>query len=241
MKAEAYSAMRERESSYWWYRARREIICDLIRRYVRAPADVLDYGCGTGATAQQLANLGFNVTCVDISDEALGACREADLTTIDLRCQAPAPASADCVLACDVLEHIENDVHALTEIRAILRPEGHLIMTVPAFEFLWSGEDHVSEHFRRYTRRGLLQRLHGTGYSPVWCSYYSTLLFPLIATAILGARLFRPRSMYRSNLDLMTLSGGENELLYRIFAVERSLLRWTRLPVGSSLILVARR
>jgi SAM-dependent methyltransferase len=238
MKPEAYSLMGELENSYWWYRARREIICDVVSHHLQSGAEIVDYGCGTGATAVKLRDSGFRVTAADVSEPSLGACRVANLPTIDLRQQRIPAASADAVLACDVIEHVENDIELLVELRQALRPAGRLIMTVPAYEFLWSGEDYVSEHFRRYTRPMLLERVASAGYTPVWCSYFNTLLSPLVAATILGKRLFFPRDMYRSNIS--PLPRWQNELLYKVFAWERSILGEIRFPFGTSILLVAR-
>jgi SAM-dependent methyltransferase len=238
MKPEAYSLMGELENSYWWYRARREIICDVVSHHLQPGAAIVDYGCGTGATAIKLRDFGFHVTAADVSEPSLSACRLANLPTIDLRQQRIPAASADAVLACDVIEHVEKDVELLVELRQALRPAGRLIVTVPAYEFLWSGEDYVSEHFRRYTRPTLLKRIASAGYTPVWCSYFNTVLSPLVAATILGKRLFFPREMYRSNIA--PLPRWQNEMLYTVFGWERSILREVRFPFGTSILLVAR-
>ena len=110
-------------------------------------------------------------------------------------------------------------------------------MTVPAYEALWSGEDFVSQHYRRYTRGSLLAALRGAGLRPIWASYFNTLLFPAVVGAILGMRLTCPRAMYRSNVR--ELPGRINTLFCRVFAAERHLLRWVMFPVGASVLAVA--
>ncbi|HEY2588474.1 MAG TPA: class I SAM-dependent methyltransferase [Tepidisphaeraceae bacterium] len=239
MKDEAYKLMREREGSYWWYRARREIICDAVARHVPPAARLLDYGCGTGATARALRDAGFDLTAADVSDHSLVACREAGLPTIDLRVEPLPVGSMDAVLACDVLEHVEDEAGLLRQLRQALRHDGRLILTVPAYEWLWSGEDYVSQHVRRYTRRSLLAAVRGAGLAPRWCSYFNTLRAPAVAGAILTKRLLAPRAMYRSNVE--PLPHWLNERLYRIFRLERSALRHVRFPFGTSVLLVADR
>lgn len=239
MRDEAYKLMRELEASYWWYRARREIICDAVARNVAPAARVLDYGSGTGATARALRDAGFDVTAADVSDHSLAACRESGLPTIDLRAEPLPVGSMDAVLACDVLEHVEEEAALLCRLRQTLRPDGRLIVTVPAYEWLWSGEDYVSQHVRRYTRRSLLALVRQAGFVPRWCSYFNTLLAPAVAGTILAKRLFSPLAMYRSNVE--PLPHGLNEMLYRIFRLERSALRRVRFPFGTSILLVADR
>ena len=238
MKAVAYELMAEAEDSYWWYRARREILARVIDRQVPPGSDVIDFGCGTGGTADLLRERGHRVLAADIAEAALEACRARGLATINLKTQRLPESCTDCVLAADVLEHVGDDLGLLFTFRTALRPGGVLVMTVPAYEFLWSGEDYVSEHVRRYTRTGLKRQLRRAGFEDVRCSYFNTFLFPAMAAAILLKRVFFPREMYRSNVT--PLPRWQNELLYRAFRSEGSLLRWISFPAGASLIAVAR-
>jgi SAM-dependent methyltransferase len=238
MEEEAYHLMTDRDDSYWWFQARREIVCDVVSRFVPAGGEVVDYGCGTGAMAARLRELGYRIVGAEVSEDMLENCRRRGLATINLSEQSIPPASADCVLACDVLEHVEDDVGLLDKLREVLRPEGLFVGTVPAYDFLWSGEDYVSRHFRRYTRAKLGRSLASAGYDVLWSSYFNTLLFPVASSVILAKRLFRPRAMYRSNVE--PLPEWQNTLLRTIFAKERRLLRWVRLPFGLSVVCVAR-
>lgn len=239
MKPLAYYIMRESEDIYWWYRARRDIICQLVLREVPAAHEIIDYGCGGGATSVRLRNLGYTVLAADISSEALEMCQLRGLAIRDLKKFTVDECSADCILAGDVLEHIKDEVGLLKTFHRTLRPRGTLIATVPAYEFLWSGEDYVSEHLRRYTRKRLTRTLRSAGFENIWCSYYNTFLFPVVLLVTLGKRLFFPREMYRSNIK--PLSEWQNELLYKVFAFERHFLSHMRFPLGASLICVARK
>lgn len=238
MKTVAYDLMAELEDSHWWYRARRLIVSDVVMRFVPPQSDIVDYGAGTGGTTDALKQFGYNVVAADISEEALEACRIRGLATVNLKKESLRSSSADCVLAGDVLEHVHDDIALLFSLRRALRPGGVLVVTVPAYEFLWSGEDYVSEHLRRYTRKALLQRFDLAGFRVIWCSYFNTLLFPLIATVRITNRLLSPRAMYRS--DVVALPEWENAILTRLFESERHLLRWISFPVGASLLAVAR-
>ena len=238
MKAIAYSIMEELEDSYWWYRARREIVSAVITRLAPRSSHIVDFGCGTGGIAGSLKDAGYKVVAADISEESLEVCRTRGLVTVNLKQARLADSSADCLLAGDVLEHVSDDVALLASLRHVLRPGGFLLITVPAYEWLWSGEDYVSEHVRRYTRTSLKRCLQLAGYKCVWCSYFNTLLFPVILLVTFGKRLLFPREMYRS--DVVPLPEWQNEILYRVFAFERRLLKWLRFPMGASLIAVAR-
>jgi SAM-dependent methyltransferase len=237
MKAIAYELMADCEESYWWYRARRQILCDMVGRLPRG-SDIIDFGAGAGGTATLLSQRGYRVVAADVSEAALGACRMRGLATVDLKKERLPERSADCVLAGDVLEHVGDDLALLISLRRSLRPGGVLVATVPAYEFLWSGEDYVSEHVRRYTRAGLKRQIRRAGFDTVWCSYFNTLLLPVIVAVIVTNRLFRPREMYRSNVR--PLRKWQNDVLYRLFVSERHLLRWLSFPAGASLLAVAR-
>jgi SAM-dependent methyltransferase len=238
MKPIAYDLMAEFDESYWWYRARREILCDVIARAVPPQSDIVDFGAGAGATAALLGERGYRVVAAEVSEAALEACRMRELRAVDLRKEQLQACSADCVLAGDVLEHVDDDLTLLMSLRRVLRPGGVLVATVPAYEFLWSGEDYVSEHVRRYTRAGLKRQLHKAGFDCVRCTYFNTLLLPTILAVTVTKRLLFPREMYKS--DVKPLRDWQNGTLYRLFAFERRLLRWLSLPAGASLLAVAR-
>jgi SAM-dependent methyltransferase len=226
------------EESYWWYRARKQIISDSVQRFVSPGSDILDFGAGSGVIAKQLVDLGYKVIAADVSTSALAGCRKRGLNTLDLKTGWPAPASADCVLAGDVLEHLGDDVGGLQRLRMALRPHGLLVAAVPAYDFLWSGEDYVSNHFRRYTKSSLEKVVLDSGYTIEWCSYFNALLLPVVIAVVFYKRLLRPRDMYIS--DVQPLPNWQNEILYKIFATERKILPHFRFQAGASILLVAR-
>lgn len=226
------------EETYWWYRARKEIICDTVKRFLSPGSDIIDFGAGSGVIAQELVNHGYSVLATDTSPSALAACRQRGLSTLDLNNDWPASQSADCILACDVLEHLDDEVGLLQKLRGTLRPRGLLIAAVPAYDFLWSGEDYISKHVRRYTKPLLEKRVRAAGFTIEWSTYFNTLLFPLVTTYLFYKRLARPQDMYLS--DVQALPAWQNDLLYEVFALERHILPRLRLPVGASILLVAR-
>jgi SAM-dependent methyltransferase len=238
MKTVAYDIMEETEESYWWYRARRDIIFATIRRIAPRGCEIVDFGCGTGGTSAALQSLGYDVVGADVSEQALEACRAKGVPAINLATEHLREGGADCILAGDVLEHLQDDVAVLTDLRRALRRDGFLVAAVPAYEFLWSGEDYVSDHVRRYTRASLVRCVHEAGYEVCWCSYFNFFLLPVIAAVTLVKRVFFPRDMYRS--DVAPLPAWQNEALYKTFAFEAKLLRWLRFPLGASLLIVAR-
>jgi SAM-dependent methyltransferase len=148
-------------------------------------------------------------------------------------------ASCDGALALDVIEHVDDDAAALSETARLVRPGGFLLVTVPALPSLWGRQDEVSHHKRRYTSRTLALAFRRAGLELAWRSYFNTVLFPAIAS-VRWAR----RALGRVDGDESDFDSGSpgllNAALTRVFASERHLIGRVRLPIGVSLIAVAR-
>jgi SAM-dependent methyltransferase len=144
----------------------------------------------------------------------------------------------DVVTAFDVLEHLDAPVEALHTLRSRLSPQGQLVVTVPAYQFLWGSNDVTSQHRRRYTRRLLVEHLRAGGFEPTFTTYFNTALFPVVAAVRLAERLLRSPGSRES--DVRATGALANELLTRILASERHLAAGAGLPFGVSLAAVAR-
>ena len=148
--------------SHWWFVGRRKIIESFIERVclalkskvpVREAPHILDVGCGTGANLEMLAQFG-NAEGVDVSAEALEFCRARGLRQVKQGAAEALPYgdhSFDLVTGLDVVEHLDDDVAGLKEMRRVLRDGGRAVLFVPAFMFLWGVQDDISHHRRRYT------------------------------------------------------------------------------------------
>jgi SAM-dependent methyltransferase len=231
------------EESHWWFVGRRRIIADVMRQHLAAErgADrrLLDVGCGTGGMLGVLADFG-RTSGLDISPEAIDLCRQRYGDRVDARVglipqDLPTPGSVDVVSVFDVIEHIGDDSAALRQLYRTLRPGGTLVVTVPAYPFLWSEHDDLNHHKRRYTRKELRQRLTEAGFRVATLSYFNIWLFPVVA----AVRLLRKRSGGTGKSDFALPPQPVNALLAWLFASERLLLRRTSLPFGVSLIAVA--
>ena len=143
----------------------------------------------------------------------------------------------DVVAAFDVLEHIADDVGALRRIGESLAPEGVLVVTVPAYAWLWSRHDELSHHVRRYRRRDLRAALEAGGYDVERATYFNAALFPVAA----AVRLVHRYVTHRQDTDDFSLPPRPvNELLAKVFAAERLPLRHADLPFGVSVLALAR-
>jgi SAM-dependent methyltransferase len=169
------------EDVHWWFVGRQRIVRRLVERWVPRGGTLLDVGCGAGGTVAALES-DYDARGVDASPAAVEACRARGITRVALG-SATDPSTwgqlpVDAVSLLDVIEHVDDDVGALRAAAAATGPGGRVIVTVPAYEWLWSAHDTRNHHHRRYTRRRLLERHAAAGLEPLQSGYFNTLLFP---------------------------------------------------------------
>ena len=229
----------EEDRSHWWFRGRLAVIRATLRRAL-PPRRVrlLELGCGSGNVLGALTEFGDAVG-MEANDDLITAARAAGL---DVRVGhlpddlGVAPGWAEVVLLLDVIEHVDDDVATLGAARAGMGEGGLLVVTVPAYRWLWSGHDEVLGHRRRYTAGELRAAVERAGFAVLRVSYFNTLLFPLLVAVRAWKRLRGDRGH-----DLRRPAAPLNALLERVFALERYLVPRVALPFGSSLILIGRR
>lgn len=243
MDLHTYQILYRIEEGHWWHSARRNMVLDWIRQSYpgRTDLEILDAGCGTGLMLQQLSPLG-NARGVDISQDALDFCRQRGLNRVELGDVANMPYQSgtfDVVTALDVLEHVDDDIAVLDEFVRVLKPGGRAFLFVPAHRWLWSLQDEVSHHRRRYTKKTLSTTVRASSFQIERLSYVSMFLLPVIA---LG-RLYLKLTLRFRNLDTENDLHPEwsNGMLRSVFESEIPLLRRRDLPFGASLLCIARR
>jgi SAM-dependent methyltransferase len=243
MQQHTYSIMYEVEGTHWWFAGRRRIIAafveEICRKLNQDEIRILDVGCGTGANLELLGKYG-KAEGVDVSLAALDFCRARGLANVRQGEAEKLPyedGSFDLVTALDVVEHLDDDVAGLREMRRVLRPGGRALLFVPAFMFLWGVQDDVSHHRRRYTLPGLRRVLREAGYEVERASYANISFFApiLLGRMLMRATGLRPAS--ENNINVSALNG----VLGRILGAEGSLLRRMNLPFGVSALCIARR
>jgi len=244
MDAELFATFSEVEQRHWWFQARREIVLAVADQVLSRGARVLDVGCGTGYVLERLQER-YEAFGVDVSPLALDLCRARGLDRVapggahDL--SAVAGRRFDGVFLLDVLEHLDDDADALRRLREVLAPGGVVIVTVPAFMFLWSPHDEVNQHRRRYTRDQLRAALVRAGFDVERISYLNAALFPLAAVVRVTGRLLNARGAGGLRVPPEPI----NRALRWIFAAERHRLaggpHGKPFPFGVSLIAVGRR
>jgi ubiquinone/menaquinone biosynthesis C-methylase UbiE len=237
-----YEAMYQLENSYWWYVARRELAVQLLKSEIngRASARILDVGCGTGANVHAFASIAPTVG-IDLSMDALHFCQQRGIKAVTLSPVEELPfncRSFDVVTALDILEHTDDDLNSLREIHRVIKDRGLLLITVPAYGFLWSEHDEALKHRRRYTAHELRNKLTITGFEVVRTSYFiSTLFFPILAMRIWqGLRKDSTQPM----TSIYVLPDWINNSLIALLTLERKLFHRMNLPFGVSIVALAR-
>lgn len=242
MRSDEHQRMFDFEDHYWWFVGRQAVIRAMLRRHLPSGARrILDVGCGTGGTLAVVAESGRAVG-LDPFPDALALCRRRGLRELVAgdATRLPFPAAAfDLVTAFDVFEHIADDRAALAEAARVVRPGGLLLLTVPAYQWLWSDHDVVLEHHRRYTRAEVGERLRAAGFEPVRLGYCITFLLPLAAVLRLVQRL--RRRPHPPRCGLIELPGPLNRFCLATLQLEARLLRRLDLPCGVSVLALARR
>lgn len=245
MSPDAYTEMAQMQTTHWWFVARQKILRNEISRLnLPSGSSILEIGSGTGANLDLLVDFG-HVLALEVSAEAItlakgrrgatqgvvtmqqGSCPE-DLNGLSQR--------FDLICLFDVLEHIEQDIVSLSKLAALLKPDGRLMLTVPAYQWMWGPHDVHLHHKRRYSKQRLSDDCMNAGLSIARISYFNTLLFPL---ALVG-RIFDKLAGKKSPSATQTPPALINALFTFIFAFERHFLARMRLPFGLSLLLVAK-
>lgn len=244
MREEVYDFIKKNEGTNWWYRARRMIFEEVLRETLgggKSVEKLYEIGCGGGGNFGVWSKFSDFCVGVDVSQKALDSCagfgyKKLILADAENLSEIP-DKDASLIAACDVLEHISDDKKALQEMCRILKTEGVLFVTVPAFNFLTGGTDVLSLHKRRYTRKQLNRLLRDVGFSPVCSTYFNTLLFfPTLAARFLE-KLFR----LKPQIEYKPLPKFLNYLFYKIFSFEKYLLRYFNFPFGVSLMVIAKK
>lgn len=230
------------EEQHWWFQARRDIVFSQIQGLnLPKEASILEIGCSGGPLQQRLRATGYQaVSGIDISETAIALAQQRgipNVSVMDGSQLAFADSSFDLVVASDVLEHIQDETRALQEWQRVLKPNGKLLVYVPAHPSLWSRHDVANHHFRRYTSGTLRHALAATGYTLLRQSYWNFWLF--FPTWLLR-RWQRPTNNPAGlSSDLISLPAFANQALLRLVKAENKWLSRFNLPTGVSVFALA--
>lgn len=242
MDPQAYAQMADTEARHWWFVARKDILRRMIGT-LKLPegARILEVGSGTGGNLEMLSRFG-NVSALEMDEGARKVARDKTGGRFSIfpgHCPDDIPFKDerfDLVCMFDVLEHIDEDVETLSALRGLLAPGGRMLVTVPAYRWLWGSHDVFLHHKRRYTAGSLRRTLRAGGLAVDRLTYFNTLLLPLVA----GARLLDKALGRKEATGGDIPSPATNRVLCSIFRSERRLLPAVNFPAGVSLLAVAR-
>ncbi len=241
------------EDNHWWFASRTRALNAVMRPILPKSPDfsLLDVGCGAGNMIHHLSRYG-RVKGLEIDERPVKMARQRGYDVDLFDATDPMPFednSFDAITALDVIEHNEDDMAILTDSYRILKPGGRIIITVPAFMWLWSHNDDINAHIRRYTAAELRQKLSQAGFTPGRITYNNFFVFPLAAALLLLRRSSESKPELASHhldeeeyqVEMEPASPPVNAVLTLVGQVEAGLIRYVNLPFGTSLIAVGQK
>jgi SAM-dependent methyltransferase len=245
-----YASYYRHEDRHWWFRWRFELITRLVAEQKTSQTfRILDAGCGTGQMLKHLEKLGDAIG-IDSSAEAISFAQSRGVKKLVRGSITDVPfpeATFDCIVALDVIEHVDDDFGILQSLHEVLKPGGRLIITVPAYKLLWSEHDEINHHKRRYTAPDLRRLIEQAGFSVDRVTYCNTFLFlPVFAIRKYKNLVRKARTSNGVNPDGLESDLGDypefmNEAAFRVMQAENGLMRHIDLPFGVSILAVAER
>jgi SAM-dependent methyltransferase len=244
MEKKIYGFLYDVEIKHWWFVGRRKYVNRLLQKYlpVKNTIELAEVGCGSGASLEMFSKYG-TVDAMEMDEEALkrakvrasGYVRRFEKGWLPENMQLN--NTYDAVVALDVIEHIDDDVGSLKVLGDALKPDGKILLTVPAYQWMWSTHDDVNHHKRRYSRALLTRRLNDAGFNVLYISYFNALMFPL---AVIIRMLQRISPSNEGVIDEYKMpSKIVNNILGWIFSLESYLAGWIQVPFGLSIAAVA--
>lgn len=244
MQKSVYENYRLLEETHWWFVGRKKIISALLQQKMipHHNARALDIGCGTGFLTSLVAEMSDSIYCVEMASEMINILKHKIKNAHIIQGWWPnikIDQTFTLITLFDSLEHIEDDKAALKKIESVLEPGGVVVITVPAYQFLWSEHDVINQHKRRYSKELMRTTINeSTGLTILRLTYFSSVLFIPIVLIRLLKNVFR---VHTNGSDIIPLPNILNKTLAWLFGIEANLLRWTNLPFGISLLCIAQK
>ena len=236
MNNKTFSRQIKNQEKHWWFQARKEIIDQIISNMgLKKKNNILDFGAGSGVNLDMLEKYGL----VDVHEQNKYAKKIIQkkhkkiknlYSTLKIK-----KNFYDLILVADVIEHIKKPKNLLKDLKKFLKKDGYILITVPAYEFLFSKKDEVLGHYRRYNKKLLKKELSGFKVENI--SYFNTFLsIPIIIMTMLNKFLKRDYIKQVETTPNFIL----NKLCYIIFASEKYFIKYFNLPFGISIYVLAK-
>ena len=237
MQKSVYLRHIKNQKTHWWFHGRRNLIFSLIKRFVykKKKLRILDFGCGSGTNIKALLNFGeVHAYEKDKNTNQYLLSKYKNIKKVKILKKIKQNYLYDCIVLADVLEHIKDDKKILITLRKKLKKKGIILLTVPAYNFLFSKKDEVLKHFRRY-EYSIFKKLLMKNFKVLKISFFNTILFLPIAIITIFFKFLK--FDYINEVE-ETPNFFINKILYLILRVETLLLKYIDFPFGMSIILV---
>src|SRR3989338_2805925 len=231
MKEHMLKLLHEAEGS-WWYKGRAAVVAGILRKFSLEghAGSALDFGGGFGGMFGTLKRFSGRVYAFEPDPIAQKALRERGYAEVFDTPEAALKSSYDITALFDVIEHIKDDKKFLAGLAGALSSGGRVVLTAPAYQWLWSEHDVANHHFRRYTKASLTCLLREAGFTVEYAGYWNTLLFlPAAITRLFGV----------GGGGALLMPPAVDRILLRVVRIEVALMRLFPLPFGLSVVVVA--
>lgn len=181
--SQSLDVLYKEEERHFWFISRKEFIFQQMKNIVSSSSKVIEIGAGTGNVSRYLKSMGYTEVAVGeihfkglryAKSYGINECYQFDLL------HAPFESEFNAICLFDVLEHIDEDVKALINIRKMLTEHGYVVLTVPAHKWLWSRDDVIARHKRRYTKKEMIEKLQNIGFEIIVSRYFFISIVPLL-------------------------------------------------------------
>ena len=242
MENEIFNDMYKVETQHWWFVARRKIIEHVIKKLnLIENASIVDAGCGTGDNLNMLSKFG-NVVAMERDNNAFGKAKSRGVGEV-FKGELPDGVHEEIkkennlIVLLDVLEHIDDDNACLATLKKYMKNDGNLLLTVPAYQFLWTNRDVQHHHKRRYTVTMLKKLMEANGWQVKYISYFNSFLFPLALVDRLKQKILPAVE----DSDLKIPPSWLNRFFKKVFSLESKLIGKVAFPFGLSIIAIAQK
>ncbi len=223
------------EQSYWWHVSKRRLISRWLDQFAPAPGLVIEGGIGSAGNLLSFQQRGYQVAGLDIMPEAVAYGKERGIENVqvhDLHQTWPfEEQTADAVVMLDVIEHVQSPEQVLKHAACVLKQNGLLVLTVPAYQWLYGDWDRALGHYRRYTKKQLLKQTAQSGFEVLKITHWNSFTLP----AALGIRTWQKIRPQSRSAEFPAVSAWMNRFLIRCADAERSLANYLQIPCGLSI------